>query len=280
MGHTTKLILGKNDLQSVNPSLATEWHPTKNGELLPSMVTAHSKKKVWWLGKCGHEWPAEIDSRAIGRGCPYCSGRLVLEGFNDLATKAPKLVIEWDTKSNLPLTPQSVSPGSHKKVWWICKDCGHKWPAEIKSRVAGEGCPQCGRKSMGSTFRKNIIESGAKTLADEHPELALEWHPTRNTPFTPSDYTSHSSAMIVWHCSKCGHDWEATINNRVGRGSGCPVCAGNIIKSGYNDLATLNPDLAAEWHPTKNLPLTVQTVGASSNKNVWWICNCFWWFSS
>ena len=272
MGHTTKLILGKNDLQSVNPSLATEWHPTKNGELLPSMVTAHSKKKVWWLGTCGHEWPAEIDSRAIGRGCPYCSGRLVLEGFNDLATKAPKLVIEWDAKSNLPLTPQSVSPGSHKKVWWICNDCGHKWPAEIKSRVAGEGCPQCGRKTMGNTFRKNIIESGAKTLADEHPELALEWHPTRNTPFTPSDYTSHSSAMIVWHCGKCGHDWEATINNRVGRGSGCPVCAGNVIKSGYNDLATLNPDLAAEWHPTKNLPLTVQTVGASSNKNVWWIC--------
>ena len=272
MGHTTKLIVGFNDLLSVNPSLAAEWHPTKNGNLFPSMVTSHSKKKVWWLGKCGHEWPAEVDSRAIGRGCPYCSGRLVLEGFNDLATKAPELVAEWDSESNQPYTPQSVSPGSHKKVWWICKECGHKWPAEIKSRVVGEGCPKCGRKAMGNTFRKNKIESGAKSLADEHPEIAFEWHPTKNKPYSPSDYTSHSNAMIVWHCHKCGHDWEATINNRVGRGSGCPVCAGNVIKTGYNDLATVNPDLAAEWHPTKNLPLTTQTVGASSNKNVWWVC--------
>ena len=272
MGHTTKLIRGRNDLLSVNPALAAEWHPVKNGELLPSMVTSHSKKKIWWLGKCGHEWLAEVDSRAIGRGCPYCSGRLVLEGFNDLATKAPQLVAEWDYESNQPLTPQSALPGSHKKVWWICIECGHKWSAEIKSRVVGEGCPICGRKSMGNTFRKNKIESGAKSLADEHPEIALEWHPTKNKPYSPSDYTSHSGAMIVWHCHKCGHDWKATINNRVGRKSGCPVCAGKVIKTGYNDLSTVNPDLAAEWHPTKNLPLTTQTVGASSKKNVWWIC--------
>lgn len=272
MGHTTKLIKGVNDLLSSNPTLASEWHPSKNKDLTPSMVTSHSKKKVWWLGKCGHEWPAEVNSRAIGRGCPYCSGRLVLVGFNDLVTKAPGLVEEWDEEANLPLRPQEVSPGSHKKVWWICKKCGNNWPAIIKSRVAGDGCPECGRKAKGDTFRKNIIEAGAKSLADEHPELAVEWHPTRNLPCTPYDYTSHSKAMIVWHCSKCGHDWEATINNRVGRSSGCPVCAGKVIKSGYNDLATLNPELAAEWHPTKNLPLTPQIVGASSNKNVWWIC--------
>ena len=272
MGHTTKLIEGFNDLQTVNPALAAEWHPTKNGELLPSMVTAHSRKTVWWLGKCGHEWPAKIDSRAKGRGCRYCSGQFVLKGFNDLATKVPNLLDEWDIISNLPLTPESVSPGSHKKVWWICKECGYKWPAEIKSRVIGEGCPQCGRKAMGKTFRKNIIEAGAKTLADEHPELVQEWHPTRNMPFTPSDYTSHSNAKVVWLCNTCGYEWEATINNRVGGGSGCPVCAGKVIKSGYNDLATLNPILAEEWHPTKNLPLTPQTVGSSSNKNVWWIC--------
>lgn len=272
VGHTTKLIEGTNDLQTVNPALAAEWHPTKNDSLMPSMVTSHSKKKVWWLGKCGHEWPAEIDSRAIGRGCPYCSGRLVLPGFNDLATKAPALAEEWDTDSNSPITPESVSPGSHKKVWWVCRKCGNRWPAEVKSRYSGQGCPECGRKASGDTLRKNKILSGVKTFAEEHPEIALEWHPTKNAPQLPSDYTSHSGAMVIWLCKKCGYEWPATINNRVGNGSGCPVCAGSVIMAGYNDLSTINPELASEWHPTKNLPLTPQMVGASSNKNVWWKC--------
>lgn len=69
-----KLIVGLNDLATVNLDLAAEWHPTKNGSLLPSQVTAGSSKKVWWLGKCGHEWEAGVSSRNKGIGCPYCSG--------------------------------------------------------------------------------------------------------------------------------------------------------------------------------------------------------------
>lgn len=70
-----KLIVGQNDLATVNPNLAVEWHPSKNGSLLPSQITAGSNKKVWWLGKCGHEWEAAIYSRAAGKGCPYCYGK-------------------------------------------------------------------------------------------------------------------------------------------------------------------------------------------------------------
>ena len=82
-------------LSSYNPDLALEWHPTKNGSLKPTMVSRGSKRKVWWIGECGHEWEAEIYSRASGRGCPYCSGKRVLEGFNDLASQVPNLVTEY-----------------------------------------------------------------------------------------------------------------------------------------------------------------------------------------
>ena len=78
-----KLIVGTNDLQTVNTNLALEWHPINNGELLPSMVTSGSSKKVWWKGKCGHEWYALISSRSDGHGCPYCKDHKVLTGFND-----------------------------------------------------------------------------------------------------------------------------------------------------------------------------------------------------
>ena len=65
--------MGYNDLQSVNPTLASEWHPTKNGVLTPNMVSYGSGKKVWWRCKLGHEWQAYINHRSNGIGCPICA---------------------------------------------------------------------------------------------------------------------------------------------------------------------------------------------------------------
>ena len=39
----------KGSLAKVNPILASEWHPTKNGELLPTQITVNNGNKVWWL---------------------------------------------------------------------------------------------------------------------------------------------------------------------------------------------------------------------------------------
>ena len=80
----TKLIRGQNDLLTVNPELSKEWNYDKNGELLPQMVTSHSGKKVWWICEKGHEWQATIEKRSAGKGCPYCSGRLVSDSFESL----------------------------------------------------------------------------------------------------------------------------------------------------------------------------------------------------
>ena len=122
-----KLIVGQNDLATVNPNLAAEWHPSKNGSLLPSQTTAGSNKKVWWLGKCGHEWEREICERSKGHGCPVCSGRLLQPGINDFATINPKVAAEWHPTKNGDLTPADVAPNSNKKVWWFCPDCGYEW---------------------------------------------------------------------------------------------------------------------------------------------------------
>ena len=67
-----KATFGKNDLATKHPELINEWHPTKNGELTPSMVTCGSGKKVWWICEQGHEWQAYIKHRSNGVGCPYC----------------------------------------------------------------------------------------------------------------------------------------------------------------------------------------------------------------
>jgi hypothetical protein len=69
-------VYKENCLETLNPSLAKEWHPTANGSLTARDVRPRSNKKVWWLCGKGHEWQASIDGRSRGNGCPYCSGRL------------------------------------------------------------------------------------------------------------------------------------------------------------------------------------------------------------
>ena len=71
-----RAIPGKTDLATVNPTLAAQWHPTLNGDLLPSQVAPRSHKKVWWrCPTCGHEWTAMIANRSRGTGCPQCDLR-------------------------------------------------------------------------------------------------------------------------------------------------------------------------------------------------------------
>jgi len=140
-------------LEEANPKLSLEWHPTKNGKLTPADVAKGSSKKVWWRCSKGHDWQATVNNRNNGKGCPYCAGKAVCDD-NCLATINPELAKQWHFTKNLPLTPQHVRPGSHKKVWWMC-DKGHKWEAVINNRNNGTDCPKCrGRKSK-TTERSN-----------------------------------------------------------------------------------------------------------------------------
>lgn len=89
-----------------------------------------------------------------------------------------------------------------------------------------------------------------RMLADVCPELINEWS-QRNLPLTPESVT-HGSNKIVWWNGKCGHEWRASIKNRVISGSGCPYCSHNAILEGYNDLASQKPDVL-EKRPMKDI---------------------------
>jgi len=131
----------QNNLKRINPVLAKEWHPTKNGSLTPRDVGSYSHKKVWWICSSGHEWEALISNRSSGTGCPYCSGRRASEDYC-LETINPVLAKEWHPTKNGNLTPRDVTPGCEKKVWWICKN-KHVWKASIHNRNYVSGCPFC-----------------------------------------------------------------------------------------------------------------------------------------
>lgn len=211
----TKLEKGKNDLATVAPSVADEWHPEENGNLTPSDVTAGSGKEVWWLCPKGHSYLMEINQRAQrGYGCPYCSGHRAIKGVNDLATVNPMLTKEWHPEKNAGLTPSDVTAGSQKKVWWLCPK-GHAYEQTIIKRAKrGYSCPYCSGHS---------VLKGFNDLATVNPRLAKEWHPEMNGDLTPFDVTANSGKRVWWLCP-LGHAYQATVHDRNADDTQCPIC--------------------------------------------------------
>lgn len=243
--------------------LLAQWDKEKNGGLSPRDVSYGSHKKVWWKCAFTHQWEAPVYSRTgAGSGCPYCAGKKALPFSKTLATAFPDLMREWHPTLNVGVSPEELLPGTHRKVWWKCSK-GHEWRAQVKSRVQGSGCPVCSNRK---------INVGENDLATTHPEIAAQWHPTKNGTRTPYSVVGGHHAKVWWQCEK-GHEWQATILSRTTTGSGCPVCAGKVVIPGQNDLASAHPAIAAQWHPTKNGTLTPEQVTTFSNRKAWWVCD-------
>lgn len=251
-------------LSQYAPALVKEWDSEKNAPLTPSQVTVGSHRVVWWRCPKGHNYQTSVKLRVRGSGCPYCAGRAVLPEENSLAAIAPELLSEWDVEKNAPLTPEQVLAGTHRKIWWRCKK-GHSWQAAAVSRIRNRTeCPVCaGRK----------VISGENDLATVLPQLAAQWDAEKNGSLTPENVSPNSNRRVWWRCEK-GHAYCAVIAYRAQSNSGCPYCTNRKVLPGFNDLATLDPAVAKEWHPTLNGALTPEMVTVGSHRKVWWQCTC------
>lgn len=247
------------------PRLVAEWHPTRNVDLFPDQVSYGSQRYIWWKCSGGpdHEWRARAAARVVGDGCPFCAGQRV-SLTNCLATRAPEIARQWHPTRNRGLTPSDVVWSSGKTCWWKCVAApDHEWPARINSRTSGRsGCPSCAGRRLSVT----------NSLAALAPSIAAEWHPTRNGKLRPSGIVAYSTRPVWWHCKAAvDHVWRDTPSTRVSHQRGCPFCAGHRVASS-NSLASRAPEVAREWHPTRNRNLTPSSVTAGSHRTVWWRC--------
>lgn len=259
-----KVLKGFNDLASKSPGLASQMDPEKNGSLSPDMIMVHSNRKIWWKCPLGHSWKASPNSRSrsTGSGCPYCSNRLVLAGFNDLASRYPGIAAEWDYEKN-PSSPEEITPGSRLDAWWKCSK-GHSYQMSVCDR-AGKGflCPVC------SGHR---IIAGINDLATLSPKLASEWDYEKNQDLTPSMVTVFSNHTVWWKCP-LGHSFRTAIHNRS-NGSGCPYCGNHRILPGFNDLLSRYPYVKDYWDFDKNNSLDPGKIMPSfSRQKIWWKCS-------
>lgn len=179
-----------------------------------------------------------------------------------LAETDPDLVKQWHHSKNKTLTPGDVRAESKREVWWQCPAVDeHEWKEAISIRLKEHRCPYC----LG------LDPKTYNSLATTCPDIAKQWHPTKNKGLTASDVPPRSNKKVWWKCfSANDHEWIATIANRT-KGHGCPFCRGfKVSKS--NCLATTHGALALEWSHDKNGSLTPRDVTAGSNKKAWWQC--------
>ena len=129
----------------------------------------------------------------------------------------PDLAKEWHPTRNKSLNPRNVTPGSGKKVWWICGN-GHEWEAPIYSRNRGSGCPLCNQASRGDNREALITNT----------DLLKEWHLTKNQGLNLRNLPAGFNKKVWWICKE-GHEWEATVKTRM-KGRGCPDCSTNVSR--------------------------------------------------
>ncbi len=236
----------KQPLSVTHPELAKEadgWDPRE--------VFAGYTKKLKWRCKLGHTFQSVVSSRTskVAPGCPICANQQILPGFNDLATRFPDIAKEadgWD--------PSKVAAGSRLKKKWRCS-LGHSYESALYSRTGKNkrGCSICSNQQLLSGFND---------LATRFPDIAKEadgWDPTT--------VLGGTHFKFKWRCSN-GHSYESAISSRVGKlKAGCAICAGKKILSGFNDLATLFPEIASEadgWNPA--------ILSAGSHRKMKWKC--------
>ncbi|TVQ20690.1 MAG: hypothetical protein EA382_14660 [Spirochaetaceae bacterium] len=240
-------------------AIAREWHPTRNGSLSPRDIARASGASVWWMCRRGHEWEAAVYSRTLGgNGCPYCAGKRAGKD-NSLHARFPKVAREWHPDRNGDLTPRTVTWGSKRRMWWRCRH-GHEWQAPVHERSSGKGCPYCAHRKIGDD----------NNLAAIRPDLAVQWHPTRNRPLKPEGVFPAAAHKVWWRCPE-GHQWQATINSRSTLGTGCPYCSGRRTPK-ERSIATLHRAISREWHGEFNNNLRPADVSPASRREVWWIC--------
>jgi hypothetical protein len=237
-----KVLDGFNDLKTTHPVIAQELQ-----DVDPRTISMGTHRKLKWKCSKGHIYLNTVNARTSqNQNCPFCSGKQVLAGFNDIATTHPELASQIYEGN-----AEHVTRGSKQVFTWRC-ELGHMYKVSIGERAGkNRGCPYCAGKK---------VLSGFNDLLTTHPELAGELVGSEGNKVSKG-----SGKKLEWKCL-LGHEYVATVASRT-LGSGCPICAGDKVLAGFNDLETTHPAIAAEL-----LNGDPREVSKGMDKSFLWAC--------
>jgi len=175
----------------------------------------------------------------------------------------PRLASELDRVLHPILDPASVPHRSWAILDWVCrKDATHRWSAPPANRTRQPRCPYC-------TGNKTDPRRSLGTL---YPELAQQWHPSKNGRLTPFDVLPRSSRSVWWHDPRHpSRVWRSVVSSRVAAPR-TPWERG-FRADRYNCLGTTHPAVAKQFiGPAKGKRFSPRTVTAGSNFRARWRC--------
>ncbi|KAK8810443.1 hypothetical protein WA158_007018 [Blastocystis sp. Blastoise] len=258
------------NIKSQYPELFEHLSPPSK-QYIESHPEIYKKTVLEWVCEVGsdHTWKQSLGQRlnsynSIHRfNCPFCCGAR-FSITNSVAKKNPGLLKYWDYERNGSITPETISYQSHKSIFWQCpnhKD-HHFKKAPFQMALIKEGyCPYC----------DNQIISDSSRITTNFPDIAKEWDKTKNTE-NVEDVMYTSFKNYWWKCSKNPeHIYQCTPYYRCVLKQECPYCTNSRVSSTYN-LALIYPEVAEEWHPTKNGGLLPTDVMPSGRQKIWWQC--------
>lgn len=238
---TNTVVPGVTDLATTHPELAALCANPADAR----HISRGSGTKITW--RCPHDAthmpvasPNAIlkptDAGTYRFACPYCAGKAVLVGNNDLATTHPELAAQCAN----PADAHTYVAGSNAVIAWACDKHGVPvtWQAVIATRTRQHtGCPVC----AGTR-----VVVGVNDLATTHPDLAAQIAPVQHHDLTARDVTAGSTTRFIWRCPKnAAHIWETAVKDRV-RGTRCPFCGNHHTSQQeealYADVCALLPE--------------------------------------
>lgn len=242
-------------LKDTSPHLRAEYNDKEDFDTIWSNT---STKYLWKCTECKYEWSQSAIQRSRCKSkCRNCEG-LVINDKNNIHTLYPELMLEWDPSNELD--PKRLSKSSNKKVMWICKE-GHKFTTSVYQRTTNNyNCQEC----------KTINALAENSLSVKYPELAAEWHPTKNGVHTPQNVTLGMRLRAAWICKE-GHEWTAFVYSRTKCQTKCQMCAANKLLE-TNNITILAPQILDSWDYDKNKVITPYDVTPGAATVVFWKC--------
>ena len=135
---------GGSSIADIAFTVASEWHPTKNGKKRAVDYRPGSGIPIWWeCSTCQHEWESKPNTRldSMGNsksGCPACTNKTIhIDGRNSMAITNPELAKEFQGDAT------TIVAGTGDKLDWRCSICRHEWVTSGSKRKNGRGCPAC-----------------------------------------------------------------------------------------------------------------------------------------
>lgn len=205
-------IVRNNSFGHLYPELASEWHPTLNGDLTPFEFSRSTGKVFWWKCKeCPESYDTSIDKKVNQKAkCPYCRG-LRVGKYNNFKATHPQLAEMWDYEKNEGKLPEQYIKGNKKDMfYWKCKMCGHASYSNIANK---SGCSVCAGQS---------VLKGFNDMWTTNPELAK----LLSNPEDGYKYMQWSNQKTNWKCPCCGEVVkDKKISDINKNGFKCNICS-------------------------------------------------------